>query len=52
MHPRARELCDALGRRGVITDFREPDIIRLGLSPLSTRFTDVHAGLTALRELL
>ena len=49
--PRARELCEALGARGVITDFREPDIIRLGLSPLTTRFADVHAGLAALRDL-
>ena len=40
------------GDAGVITDFREPDIIRLGLSPLSTRFADVHAGLAALRDLL
>lgn len=51
-HPRARQLCDALAHRGVITDFREPDIIRLGLSPLTTRFADVHAGLAALRELI
>ena len=26
---------------GVIADFREPDLIRLGCSPLTTRFTDV-----------
>ena len=36
----------------MITDFREPDIIRPGLSPLTTRFADVHAGLATLRDLL
>jgi kynureninase len=36
----------------VITDFRTPDLIRVGLSPLTTRFTDVFDGLDALRELL
>jgi kynureninase len=25
----------------VIVDFREPDVVRLGLSPLTTRFVDV-----------
>ena len=51
-HPRARELCEQLARRGVITDFRTPDLIRLGLSPLTTRFTDVWDGVEALRRLL
>ena len=38
--------------RGVIPDFRHPDGIRLGLAPLTTRFTDVHDGLDALLGLL
>jgi dTDP-4-dehydrorhamnose reductase len=33
-------------------DFREPDIVRLGMSPLTTRFVDVHDGITAIAELL
>ena len=37
---------------GVIPDFRTPDVIRLGLSPLTTRFTDVYDGLERVRELL
>jgi kynureninase len=32
----------------VITDFREPDLLRLGCAPLTTRFTDVFDGLTAI----
>jgi kynureninase len=38
--------------RGVITDFRAPDSMRIGLSPLTTTFDDVHRGISALRELL
>ena len=37
---------------GVIPDFRTPDVIRLGLSPLTTRFTDVYDGLDRVRRLL
>jgi kynureninase len=51
-HPRARELRDALDRRGVIVDMREPDVLRFGLSPLTTRFTDVWDGVAALDEIL
>ena len=51
-HPDARRLTRAMIDRGVIPDFRAPDTIRIGLSPLSTSFRDVHQGLTVLRELL
>jgi kynureninase len=51
-HPSARHLCSALFARGVIPDFRAPDSIRIGLSPLSTSFNDVRRGLDTLRELL
>jgi kynureninase len=50
-HPEARRLTDAMIRHGVITDFREPDSIRLGLSPLTTSFRDVWTGLALLRDL-
>ena len=51
-HPDARVLTDRLRERGVITDFREPDVVRFGLSPLTTSFADVDRGVEALRELL
>jgi kynureninase len=51
-HPDARRLCAALIERGVIPDFRRPDVIRFGLSPLTTRFVDVFDGVTALADLL
>lgn len=50
-HPRARELTTALIDDGVIPDFREPDSIRLGMSPLTTSFEDVWRGLDVLRRL-
>ena len=51
-HPEARRLVDELMAEGVITDFREPDLVRLGCSPLTTRFTDVWDGITAVARLL
>jgi kynureninase len=47
-HPRARELCARLIEAGVIPDFRRPDVIRFGFSPLTTRFVDVWDGIDAL----
>ena len=51
-HPDAKRLCAQLVELGVIPDFRRPDVIRFGLSPLTTRFVDVWDGVDALRGLL
>ena len=48
----AYEVCQALIERGVIGDFREPDLLRLGFTPLYLRFADVLAGLEALVDVL
>jgi kynureninase len=47
----ARELTRRLIAAGVLPDFRAPDSIRLGLSPLTTSFADVARGIGILREL-
>ena len=52
VHPEARTLSQRMIADGVIPDFRTPDVIRLGLSPLTTRFTDVYDGLDRVRRLL
>lgn len=46
-----RELTPLLWEHGVIPDFRAPDGIRLGLSPLSTSFVELHRGLETISEL-
>jgi kynureninase len=50
-HPDARRLTADLISQGVIPDFREPDSIRLGMSPLTTSYHDVHEGMSRLRSL-
>jgi len=52
VHPDARTLAAALVERNVIPDFREPDVVRLGMSPLTTRFVDVYDGIATLAELI
>lgn len=39
--PKAREITAHLMDNGIIPDFRNPDMIRLGLSPLTTSFTEL-----------
>ena len=42
----------ALISQGIIVDFREPDIVRFGFSPLYTRFDDCHRAVSALADIL
>lgn len=51
IRPDATALQQQLAERSIIVDKREPDVLRLGLSPLTTRFVDVHTALVTLREL-
>jgi kynureninase len=51
-HPAMRDVTADLWRRDVIPDYRDPGGLRLGLSPLSTSFAEVSAGLDAVREAL
>lgn len=50
--PGARTVTQRLTGRGVVPDFREPDLLRLGLAPLTTSFTELVDGLTVLDEVL
>lgn len=49
-HPDARAITAQLIERGVVPDFREPDLIRLGLSPLTTSFSEVTEAVRILVE--
>jgi kynureninase len=46
-HPNAKAVVTELHGHDILFDFREPNIIRAGCSPLTTRFIDVYDGLQA-----
>jgi len=51
-HPDARDLNRRLAdEHRVVCDYRDPDIIRIGCSPLTTRHTDVVRVFEALETL-
>ena len=50
-HTDAGRLHDELTARKVIVDRRDPDILRFGMSPLTTRYVDVFDAFTALADL-
>ena len=51
-HPEAYALSQALIARGIIGDFRDPDILRFGLAPAYIRFEDCWHAAEALGEVL
>jgi len=51
-HEKSAALVPELQARGVIPDFRNPDGIRIGLSPLSTTFAELELGLAEVRDSL
>ena len=51
-HPDFRAVTQRLWADGIIPDFRFPDGIRLGLSPLSTSFVETVTGVIAVRDAL
>lgn len=51
-HPNAHEIVQALAARKILTDFRTPDTMRMGLSPLFLRFTDLWDAMAALEDIL
>jgi kynureninase len=51
-HPHAFEICQALIDAGVIGDFRAPDVIRFGLTPLYLCHSDIWEAVERLRMIL
>jgi kynureninase len=51
-HPRAEQIVGELAAARILADYRTPDRFRLGLSPLTTRFTDVWTAVAASRDII
>jgi kynureninase len=51
-HPEAYPVVQALIARGVVGDFRAPDVLRFGLAPLVLRFADVWDAAVSMADLL
>jgi len=51
-HENGYAISQALVARGVVGDFRAPDIMRFGFAPLYLRFSDVAAAVDQLRDIL
>ena len=51
-HPQGYAVMQALIARAVIGDFRAPDLMRFGFTPLYTRFEDAWAAADALADIL
>lgn len=52
MHPHGYAVMQALIGRGVIGDYREPDGMRFGFTPLYTSFLDVWQAVMVLKDIL
>lgn len=51
-HPHGYAIMQTLIDRGVIGDFREPDVVRFGLTPLYLGFEDVWRAIDILAEIM
>ncbi|WP_265108094.1 kynureninase [Halosolutus halophilus] len=51
-HPEAERVSETLRERGIVVDFRPPNIVRVCPAPLYTRFVDVWEFTEQLREVL
>jgi kynureninase len=51
-HPEGYAIMRTLIARGVIGDFRKPDVLRFGLTPLYLGFEDVWRGVEILAEIM
>jgi len=51
-HDHAYPICQALIARGVVGDFRAPDLLRMGFAPLVTRYEDVWRAVETIRDVV
>ena len=51
-HSHGSEIIEAMFHRGVVADFRPPDLLRFGFAPLYTRYTDVWDAVEVLQTIM
>jgi len=51
-HPQAFSICQALIERGVITDFRTPDVLRFGFAPLYISYRNIRDAVHTLADIM
>jgi kynureninase len=51
-HPHAWPITQALIARGIIGDFRAPDILRLGIAPLYVGFSELWDAVVAIKKII
>jgi kynureninase len=51
-HPQAEQIVGQLAAANIVADYRTPSRFRLGLAPLTTRFTDVWTAVGAARDII
>jgi len=51
-HPQGYAVMQALIARGVIGDYREPNVLRFGITPLYLGFADVWDAVEILKDIL
>jgi len=51
-HPEGYAIMQALIARGVVGDFRAPDVLRFGFSPLYVRFSEIDRAVDVLADIL
>jgi len=51
-HPDAGAICNTLIGLGVVGDFRAPDILRMGFTPLYTRYEDVWLAVETIERVM
>jgi kynureninase len=51
-HAHAYEIMQAIIDRGVVGDFRQPNLLRFGFTPLYTRFVDCWDAVTIIRDVM
>ena len=51
-HPQGHGIYQAIKRKGVISDFRMPDVLRFGITPMYLGYEDIYEVVQCIREVM